>query len=258
MRLIFLEEYLKTGNLFILSKEESKHLLINRYRIGDKIESVFQDYFGFFEIKKIENKIISGEFSITHKLEKENSILNLIVGLPKDRALLPVIEKSSEIGVNKIFLIPLKFSDRKNLNESYIERIKKIAKEGCKQSGNPFIPQIILVKSLEEYIINYDYKNIIDNKNNFDNKFSLKIFLDERSDKTNNLFNLVQSNQIEKFKNTVIFIGPEGGISDIERDLLLEAKFIPVSLGKNILRTETAAICATYFIKSFQNANFAN
>ncbi|MEJ5272841.1 MAG: RsmE family RNA methyltransferase, partial [Spirochaetota bacterium] len=67
---------------------------------------------------------------------------------------------------------------------------------------------------------------------------------------------IIKNNPIEKFKNLNIFVGPEGGISDNERSFLIKIGFQPISLGENILRTETAAISSAFFFKLFQKNVF--
>jgi len=246
LRLLFLNEKFKKDNLYYLSLEDSKHLIANRFSIGNTIDAVIDDKFGKFTIKTIIKKIVYGEFHHISLIKSFNSKLFLIIGLPKDRALIPIVEKSSEIGVNQIYLIPLNHSDRKSLNENQLLRLKKIAIEGCKQSGNPNILKIVYFESLESIFKDLSLLNCI------------KIFLDEEVDFNNNFFNLINKNKVERFKNVVNLIGPEGGLSSQEKRLLMQNDFYPISLGKNILRTETAAIVSSFLIKSYQNINFEN
>ncbi|HPC38084.1 MAG TPA: RsmE family RNA methyltransferase [Exilispira sp.] len=244
MRLIFLEKKNIKEGLYFLSFEDSKHVFANRYKINDRIKAVMDDKIGEFIIKKINNKIVFGSFIPTSSLSLSKYNLNLIIGLPKDRALNPIIEKSSEIGVNMILIIPLEFSDRKSISEKNINRLNRIAKEACMQSGNPYLPKIVNLLKIEELL---SIKELSD---------GYKIFLDEKSEVKLDFFDIIKNNPIEKFKNLNIFVGPEGGISDNERSFLIKIGFQPISLGENILRTETAAISSAFFFKLFQKNVF--
>ncbi|MFN3411105.1 MAG: 16S rRNA (uracil(1498)-N(3))-methyltransferase [Exilispira sp.] len=242
MRLVFLCKSNKKDNLYFLSIEDSHHLIVNRFNKNERINAILEEHYGEFIVKKIYKKIVYGEFIEKGKIRQPEHCLSLIIGIPKDKALKPIIEKSAEIGVNCIYLVPTKFSDRKTLNENILKRLNKISIEGCKQSGNMFLPSI-------KYLTNFNSINEI-----FDLNHSVNILLDERSDKENDFFNLIKNFPIERFKNIFIFIGPEGGISEEEKKKLIEKKFISVSLGRNILRTETAAITSAFFWKTFQNS----
>lgn len=244
MRLVFLESNNKKNDLYFLSKEDSHHIIVNRFKIGESITATLGEFLGEFVIKKIENKIVWGNFIIKDKIKRPEHNLSLILGLPKDKALIPIIQKSSEIGVNNIYLIPVNFSDRKTLSENNIERLYRISKEACMQSGNYFLPKIVFNSKLKEFLSH----NLI--------KESLNFLADETSSSDNNLFTIINKLPIERFKNINIFIGPEGGISDDERKILMDSNFYPVNLGPFILRTETAAIVLTFFLKLFQNTNF--
>jgi len=244
LRLVFLNKNNIKDNLFFLSMEDSKHIIINRMKIGDSMEAVLDNFIGKFIIKKILNKIVYGEFTKIGIIKNSSTSLDLMLGLPKDRALIPVIEKSAEIGINRIFIFPTKFSDKRELSENNIKRLYKIAKSGCEQSGNPIIPEIFFLNDLKTLFSKFNFND------------NIKILLKEKNIDKNNFFDLINKIQIERFKNICIFVGPEGGISNDEANYLDDYGFIPLSLGNNILRTETAAISSLFFWKLFQNKYF--
>jgi 16S rRNA (uracil1498-N3)-methyltransferase len=80
--------------------------------------------------------------------------------------------------------------------------------------------------------------------------------LDEVCQTKHDFFTLINNNTVENFKKITIFIGPEGGISNNERNFLLNKGFVSVTAGKNILRTETAAIASMFFLRLYQNYIF--
>ena len=155
--------------------------------------------------------------------------ITLYQGLPKADKLEFIIEKSTELGACKIVPVEMRFSIAKVKNEDKkIVRWNKIAESAAKQSKRnviPLIEQTIkvneMIKELEQYdLILVAYEN--------ESKQTLKDVLAKvPKDKINNL---------------ALIIGPEGGVDSKEIDLLIQSGAKCISLGKRILRTETAPI----------------
>lgn len=155
--------------------------------------------------------------------------ITLIQGLAKGDKNDDIIKHSTELGVDEIILISMKRSIVKISSdklENKLLRFNKIAKEAAEQAHRLSVPNVYIVNSLKE----------ISNK-----EFDLKLLLDEEEAKKEDGLLLNQINYNNK-KNIVFVIGPEGGIDDSEREYLKSFDFIPVSLGENILRTETASL----------------
>ena len=105
-------------------------------------------------------------------------------------------------------------------------RWKKIAKSAAEQSGRGIIPEI-------SNTINFS-QAVLTAKN-----FDLNIIAHE---KTNISIKKILSQDLNQKNSIGIFIGPEGGFSDQEIILAEKNNLQPISLGKRILRTETAAL----------------
>jgi len=134
-----------------------------------------------------------------------------------------IIKHGTEIGVAIFYVTRFKFSGNINFN---VERWKNVMREACKQSGNPFTPEIKLVDSSELF-----------QKKGF--------YLCYKNDTINN---------IKIFDGEIsIFVGPEGGWSEEEVELFDRSKLVPLKLGDNILRTETAAVLGAGLVKYFIN-----
>ncbi len=155
--------------------------------------------------------------------------ITVFQGLPKADKMEYIIQKNTELGVKKFVPVAMKRSivklDEKEAKKK-VERWQKIAESAAKQSGRDFIPKVempINVLKLSEEIPKYDV-----------------MILAYEEEKDNNLKNeLKKITAFEGMKIGVI-IGPEGGIDKSEIDELNNTKM--VSLGKRILRTETASI----------------
>ena len=174
------------------------------------------------------------ECEIVKKIDKtveSNVNITLFQGIPKFDKMELIIQKNTEVGIKKIVPVLMERTvvklDEKTINKKR-ERWQKIAEVASKQSMRDIIPKVenvVKVKDIEKQ--NYDailvaYEN--------EDKNMLKSELIK-----------LKNTQKEKY-NIAIVIGPEGGISEKEIEILRNTGAIFVSLGKRILRTETAGI----------------
>ena len=149
----------------------------------------------------------------------------IIFGIPDE-----LVKKAVELGVYEI--IPFSSSrcvvklDGKSAAKK-TERWQKIAHSAAKQSGRGIIPQVREPIPFGELIKKAD-------------DFDLSLICYE-CEEDNSLKSVLSAN---KFKNACIVVGPEGGFDRVEVDRALENGFTSVSLGKRILRCETAPGCA--------------
>lgn len=141
-----------------------------------------------------------------------------------------IFQKATEIGVKQIYPVVsnrviVKLDD--NTATKKVERWNKIVYEASKQSKRTIIPKVenvIFLKDICNLCTNYDI-----------------ILLAYEEDNTN-LKEILKECKKNKFKNIGIIIGPEGGFDISEVELLKCDKIVSVSLGKRILRTETASL----------------
>ena len=157
--------------------------------------------------------------------------IDLYQGLPKFDKMELIIQKTTEVGVSKI--IPTDMSrcivklDEKDYKKKQ-DRWQKIAEVASKQSKRSKIPEVcdkIKIKDIVNRIKDYDLFLIAYEE---ENRNTLKEILKTIENK-------------EKYKIGIL-VGPEGGITKEEIELLKEAGAKVVTLGKRILRTETAPI----------------
>lgn len=130
-------------------------------------------------------------------------------------------EKCTEIGINNIIPIKCAHSERKELK---IERINKIVISAMKQSLKTILPIVNEMIPFEQ-LVTSDFDGM---------KFIA--YCDE---------SLPRRDLVKEYtpgKNVMILIGPEGDFSPEEVAFAMENGFIPVTLGKSRLRTETAAV----------------
>ena len=145
-----------------------------------------------------------------------------------------VIQKGTELGVQKF--IPI-LSERTVVRKINIERIKKIIVEASEQSNRISIPEINKPELIKNFLSKFP-------KNGF------LIFCNINSDQ-NNLKNILEENIDGPI---CILVGPEGDFSEIERKIILDLKqTYSISLAKNILKAETAALSAITIVNYHLN-----
>ena len=227
LKRLFIKTELKEKSLINLSVLNT-HYISNVLRIREKQKIlIFNGIQGEWEatVKSLSKK--KGILIVEKQLKKneEEKIINAIYVPIKGNRNYYLIEKVTELGVTNIFPIITEHSVIKKFN---YKRANACAIAASQQSGRLNIPKIHEIKEL---------KKLLDNWNN-DNEI---IFCDEKEKKNyfKNLFKL----KLKKI-NTVL-IGPEGGFTSSEKNFLNDLNYIHgISLGKRILRADTAAIAA--------------
>jgi len=144
-----------------------------------------------------------------------------------------LIEKSIEIGVTHLHPVLTEYSTLNNVNwEKYMKTAKKALEQSERIAAVEFFP--------------------LENLKNLPEKISYPIIA--CIERTENLYIYNIFKTLPSLNDIGILIGPEGGFSDQERQFITENDvFVPVSLGGNILRAETAGICATHTVVTLLN-----
>lgn len=154
----------------------------------------------------------------------------LFQGLPKADKMELIIQKAVELGVYEVIPVATKRSviklDAKK-EQSRLARWQSIAEAAAKQSRRRIIPPVRHIMSMEEATA---YAKDMD----------CKLIPYEMADgmhKTRELIGRIGSGQ-----RVAVFIGPEGGFEDSEITLAMAGGIEPITMGKRILRTETAGL----------------
>ena len=162
--------------------------------------------------------------------------VSLYTAIPKGERFDWLIEKSSEIGIYK--LIPTIYS-RSVVNDISINKLERYKKISLSASSQCSRADIMNIEQPTSFFSILDL--LIKQKN------TLNILPWECEEK-NSIPKLL--NNIENIENINIFIGPEGGFDNNEIEFALKNNFKTITLGKNILRVETAAIVASSIVLS--------
>ncbi|PKK96963.1 MAG: hypothetical protein CVV58_03650 [Tenericutes bacterium HGW-Tenericutes-3] len=178
---------------------------------------------------------ISGEnvtYQTINELKQPSKMdVTLIQGLPKGSKNEFVVKYATIFNATKIILTPMQRSIAKLENtDNKLKRLQLIAKEAAELAHRFDVPEIEFEKSM----------NVIDFK-----QFDLILLADENN-KTKTIDQVVPK-AIENLKIALI-IGPEGGITDNEREMLKNKNAISISLGDNIMPTEAASLYALSYL----------
>jgi 16S rRNA (uracil1498-N3)-methyltransferase len=167
--------------------------------------------------------------------------LTIACAIPKKAKFDDIVDKLTQLQVDKI--IPLvtervvvRLDSKKE--ELRIRRWRKIAQSAAEQSQRRDIPEVSAIMTFKEMLA-------------LSSAFDLKLIptLAGRKGSIKETLNQYLSSP----SNLLILIGPEGDFSDEEIKSAKEAGFIPVSLGKSVLRVDTAAIAAASFFILYAN-----
>lgn len=209
-----------------LEKEEFHHLAhVMRLKTGETVELINgTGSLAEATITSLDKHRASLRITSIEKKEQSSHRLILAQALPRLPRLEYIIEKSVELGVTELWLFPGIFSEKKDISSAGMERLNHIVLSAIKQCGRLYMPKILLLPPLLKWT----------SKETPSNAF----FGDTRS--TAHPFpNSVPNNSF------LIVIGPEKGLHKkevlyLETDLCMTG----IKLHENILRTDTAAICA--------------
>ena len=224
------------GNEMIITGVDAKHISkVLRMTIGDELQIVSDDgVTAQGKISFIDAACVKvGSLKIIGESNEPKVKITLAQGLAKGEKMDFIIQKAVELGVTSIVPVAMEHSvvqldGAKAIKK--VERWQKISESAAKQSKRNIIPLVQPVMSVAEMLA----KNNCSTKiiaYECENQISLKSVLKEA----------IEQNKIE---NLLLIIGPEGGISEDELDLARAAGAKPVSLGRRILRAETAGLVA--------------
>lgn len=213
------------NNEMILMESDIHHIKkVMRMNINDNIEVIYENKLYLCEIKK--DYIIS----IVKEIEENNELdidVIIAIGLVKEQKFDLILQKLTELGVKGIIPLKMERSIIKLDNDKIEKKINRwnlICKEASEQSKRNIIPKVYSPMTLKE-LVNLDA--------------TLKLVCSVKQD--GNLINSYLQNK-DNYAKMIVVIGPEGGITDNEETFLNNNNFTSISLGRRVLRVETAAI----------------
>ena len=222
-----MQRYFIKNKDMLLEETDIRHIKkVMRMNINDKIEVVYNNKLHICEITSLEPFNIK----VIEKLDEDKKTkieLTVAVALVKEQKMDLILQKLTELGVSRIIPVSMERSivklDKERFNKKKV-RWESICKEASEQSKRTNIPIIEDIKSIKDLT-----------KEDADLKL---VASTKEKEKLLNYY--LQS--IEECAKIIMVIGPEGGISDREEDILVSNGYNRVSFGNLIFRVETATI----------------
>jgi 16S rRNA (uracil1498-N3)-methyltransferase len=228
------QEQIREEKIIITGADVNHIKNVLRMKNGEQVlisNGVDKDYLCSIDV--IDNEEISAKIiAVDEEGTELPAKIYLFQGLPKSDKMELIVQKAVELGVYEIIPVAMKNCvvklDSKKA-ESKVNRWQGIAESAAKQSKRIIIPKVQNVMSWKEALVyakNFEY-NLIPYENASGIEGTKKLISSLRAQ-----------------SSIGIFIGPEGGFDDTEIGLALEHKMQTITLGKRILRTETAGLTA--------------
>lgn len=234
----------KINQRYLIEGNDFNHLVnVLRMRVGDRLLVSFDEVSDLCEIESVSTS--SATLTVIEENYQNTELpvsITLFQALPKGDKTELIIQKAVELGAKEIIPVEtsrciVKIENKKK--DSKISRWQAIAESAAKQSKRNVIPQVgdlLTFKQAVQKIKDYDLFLLP-----YENHEGMKSTVDALS-------------QVKKGGKIAVFIGPEGGFSEQE---VLDATTLGakvISLGKRILRAETASITALSMIMLYVEA----
>ena len=210
----------------MLSENESAHAIKSkRLRVGDECQLINgTGLTASCVVQNIEAKKLVALIKEIFEHRPPDSLFSIAVALPKGDRQRTMIDMLTQLGVSDIYPLACRHSVTK-FNTNTRKKWQRTAVEACKQSQNPWLPEIHELFSIEEMLQELNAR-----------ADTLACYADAAGDSILELSS--------PGKKLVVLIGPEGGFSKHEIECFKASGLHALTLAKTILRTETAAVSA--------------
>lgn len=230
----FVDSCSRTGDSFRISGKDHNHICnVLRMQVGDTFLVSCEGSSCLCRLEYIENDAVVAEIVEENFQDTELPVrFYLFQGLPKGDKLELIIQKAVELGVAGIIPVEMsrcvmKLDEKKKKTRR--ERWQSIAESAAKQSKRNVIPEVFDVMT---------YKQAMEKVAEMD------LFLVPYENERGMAATREALGRIRPGMSVGILVGPEGGFDDKEIDLARHSGAAVISLGKRILRAETAAVTA--------------
>ena len=225
------EEQVNGENAYIKGSDVNHIVNVLRMKVGEELLiSVKGDWDYLCNIEKTSSDRV--DLKVLESMEQRELPvkITLLQGIPKSDKLEMIIQKAIELGVSEI--IPVKTKrvvvkiDEKKA-DAKVNRWNAIAESAAKQSKRSIVPKVYEPMS-------------IDNALEIVKDFGVKLIPYENADGIDKTRRILDG--LDTKNNIAVFIGPEGGFEETEVKKATDFGFEVITLGKRILRTETAGL----------------
>lgn len=220
------------SDTLVLTGENAQHAKVLRLKVGEEI--LVCDGNGqecLCEVTEFDGKQLAVQVKLRRASQTEAGVqVSVYMAFPKADKLEHVIQKATEVGAYEIVAFPsarcVSKPDEKSLKKK-LERWQKIAASAAEQSGRGRIPQVRVLSSFRSALEEAAHADRAMMFYEHETAVTLKMALESKP-----------------YKTVSILTGPEGGLEEKEVEQAREAGLQVCTLGKRILRCETAPLCA--------------
>lgn len=234
MQQYFVEEDLQRGTKVKLNEEQSHHIQhVLRMKANDIIRIANHQGVVFQAHVEMDGKVVMACLDELLEENPDSLEITLAQGLIKGEKWDYLIQKVCELGVTTIQPVMMQrcvVKVKEEKSDKKLQRWNKIALEACEQCKRATLVHV---------------EDVCDLKTIADQEYDLKLLAFEGADHKAMKLKDTLSNYPD-LKRVLCMIGPEGGFEDKEVTYLLDHGFVCVSLGKRILRAETAALAMVH------------
>lgn len=228
----FVEPSQINGNRIVITGSDVNHIRnVLRMKIGEEIAVSNgidgKEYRCGIEEYSEDSVLCTLRFIKEDGIELPSKVY-LFQGLPKADKMELIVQKAVELGAYEIIPVAakrcvVKLDEKKAAGK--VNRWQGIAEAAAKQSKRAVVPQVHPVMTMKAAL-------------EYAGKMDVRLIPYELAEDMEHTRNMLQ--QIQPGQSVAIFIGPEGGFEESEIQAALDAGIEPVTLGRRILRTETA------------------
>ncbi len=226
-RFFVTEEELSSDSV-VLTGENAQHAKVLRLKAGEQV--LLCDGNGREALCQVEEGVTLSVLERRDSLTEPRIRVSVYMAFPKADKLEHVIQKATELGAFEIVAFPsgrcISRPDEKSLVKK-LERWQKIAASAAEQSGRGRIPRVLTLGS---------YKEALQRAAQADKAI---LFYENEHATT-----LQMALQTDGYETVSLLTGPEGGLEEAEVRQAMDAGLQVCTLGKRILRCETAPLCA--------------
>ncbi|MBL8693094.1 MAG: 16S rRNA (uracil(1498)-N(3))-methyltransferase [Planctomycetes bacterium] len=218
------------GSLVELDRDESRHAVDSRrLRVGATVELL--DGNGLIargSVTSASRRGVEVQVTEANQVPRTGRRVALVVSVPRGPRMDTLVDMATQLGAAAICPIAFERSvaARDEVSPNKVERWGRIAREACKQSGAPYLPQIAPLETMEQWCATRPREE--------------SAYLLHPSAPPPSL----GARLALSVAPVSLVIGPEGGVTDRELAVLEAAGVVPASLPTPILRIETAAVAA--------------
>ena len=226
-----------------LSGDEARHLSrVLRVEPGQRYEISDNERVYLAEVETVRKDLVA--FAIVEPIASAVPVVcsTLVVSLVKFDRFEWMLEKATELGVDRVIPVEAERSEKglEAAARKRLDRWRRIVREASEQSRRDHLPEIESPLALADGLAaQADYRYV----------------LEEAGARA--LLSLLPANRASR-DQVALLVGPEGGWTDRDRSAILAAGWTPASLGREILRAETASIAALAIVRAAWSATVAD